>query len=361
MAERNPDLPTAAPAVMAALAETHQVIAFTPGDDMSLAYRITLPKGWRAETDLGPAPGPFAQPTLIGLFAPAATPDAPFVSVSVTRLPVEVNLEDWLDFICAQEGWQTFLGRWLQGPHGLVADAGATRAGPAGKEIMRAMAKSDSGRIFITSCVAVAGQWDRYKEDFFVAGASFELARPSGDDSLEPLREFEGGEPAFGVAYPGSWQAHPQPPSVPGKSALDVRLISEGQLLAYLLIKATDREAHPQTTLDKLIEESQHELVQSGFLPTDKGVFPAHDLLGAEIPGYEGTAVVRGRLADDNAEARLGYRLITGMAFSYTLLSVRQEDNPLLWMRSKRAFELARQLSWKVDGRDGAMGNGRNK
>lgn len=354
-----PDLPETAPALTDTLATTHQIVEFTPDEDVSLAYRLALPRGWRAEGDLGPARGGIGRPQLIGLFAPAPEPAAPFVSVSVTRMPVEIDLEDWVDYACARDGWETFATKWVQTPQGLAVDGGALKkaapvpakppsASPPPRDVMRVLARADGGRIFMVSGVAPETMWYKWKHQLLLAGISFELVQPTGNDQLEPLREWEGGAPAFGLAFPASWQLQEPPSSKPGKSAVDLRLTQGEKLLAYLRVKATDLQAHPDTRLDTLVGQAQRELAAAGFRPAGKWIFPAHDPLGARVPDYQGTALARGRMWNQDVETRSGFRLLPDLAISVSLISVVQEQNPLLWMRAKRAFELVRRLNWQV-------------
>lgn len=51
---------------------------------------------------------------------------------------------------------------------------------------------------------------------------------------------------------------------------------------------------------------------------------------------------------NQDVETRSGFRLLPDLAISVSLISVVQEQNPLLWMRAKRAFELVRRLNWQV-------------
>jgi hypothetical protein len=298
------------------------------------------------ETDLGEGPGGFGQPRPIGLFAPSADPGTPFVAVNVARLPIEVNLADWVDFLCRQDGWSPFASRWWRTPNGLFVDVGATRAQPPPGDVMRVMAHADNGRIFQVAGVAPRTQWDRWKDHLLVACSSFKLKVATGDDSLEPMLQWEGGDPGFGFAFPATWSATPKPPSVPGKSATDVKLADGEQLIAYMLVKATSRLAHPEATPELLVAQARSELERGGFRATGAPTRAPSDDPGEKRSGWSGTSVLPGRMWDRAVETRIGVKMLPGIAISISLVAVDKEANPLLWMRSKRAFEIVRDHCW---------------
>lgn len=341
----DPDLPTAAPALMPALSRTHDLVRFTPDGNPALEFEVVIPKGWAIVRRMGPVPEGFAQPRPIGHFRAGLAPESASVTVTVTSLPIEVNLEDWTQFILADQGWRVFASRWRQTPGGAVADVGAIRGADAEREVMRTMTLANNGRVFMVSGLAREGVWNRWKYELLVACASFKLLRPSSSDSLEALVEWEGGSPRFGVTFPASWQAEEKRSERVGKSAVDLRLTMEDKLLSYLRVKATDLALH-HTSVDARLEEAVRELVTSGFSPTAPRDWPVPDALGALIVGYDGTAVVPGRMWDQDVEARIGLRSVGGGGFTTTLIAPSRGSNILLWMRGKRAFEIVRALCW---------------
>lgn len=321
------------------------------------------------ERELDEGSDTFPQWRLIGLFAPAVDPSAPFISVSVTNLPFEVSLEDWVDFFCGMDGWEVFSSRWWSTPAGLVIDTGAVKGSGNTRDVMRVMAIADKGRIFMTSGVAQADAWNKWKDDFLIACSTFELVNPTHDESLEPKRDWEGGHPSCGIRYPISWRLREQDDTPEGKTGVEVQLTTGEELLAYALVKATDLEVHPATTLSTLLDQALLELESSDLIPVGERVFiptgrdadfrlppgwitgpSSQDALASQVEGYQGTAVVPVRTSGENGrelEARLGFKIVKGMAFTIYLVSIRQEKNFLLWMRGKRAFEVMRSGMWK--------------
>jgi hypothetical protein len=338
-------MPTTADPLMARLRETHDLVRFTPDDNAALAYEVVVPKGWTTVEALGPAPEGFAQPRPIGHFCSDGGARASSVTVTVTSLPIEVDLEDWTLFINGADGWRVFASEWRQTPRGLVMDVGSTKGDAPERQVLRTMAHADNGRIFMVSGAAPEAEWDRAKLALLLACSSFKLLRPTGSDLLEPLLRWEGGDPRFGVAFPASWAGEEKASDVPGKSALDLRLADDERLLGYLRVKAIDRWAHP-TTSDELLRRAECELATAGFVPGGSRISPAADPLGARLPGYAGTTIIEGQMWSQDVEARIGVRVGERLAFVFTSISVRQRVNPLLWMRAKRAFELVREHCW---------------
>src|SRR5438552_176073 len=148
-----PDLPKAAGPLMARLPDTCDLVRFTPDGNAALAYEVMIPKGWVTVGALDPAPAGFAQPSPIGLFVSDQTERAASVSITVTHLPVEVNLEDWGLYICGRDGWTVFASEWLSTPSGPVVDVGSTKPTGNERQVMRTIARSDNGRIFMVSGV----------------------------------------------------------------------------------------------------------------------------------------------------------------------------------------------------------------
>ena len=349
MAEALFDLPTSAGDRMKTLEQSHRIVEFTPNAQAALAYRIAIPNDWGAETELGSYVEAAGAVNLIGLFAPKAAPSGTFVAVSVARLPVEINVEDWTDHICAQDGWEVFTTRWLKTPNGLVADSGAIRGAAPDRDVMRIMGFADGGRVFMVSGVANERLWGKEKLDLLIACSSFELVAPTGSDSFEPVKEWEGGEPAFGVAFPGTWTLELQAPSKPGKSAVNIRLSDGQQLLGYILMKATSRQQYPEVSEEALLAESLVELRKAGFDHASEPIRLAQDMVKDTTPGYLSTYCLSGQMGHDAVDIRTGYRMLPELALSITLMSVAQIANPLLWMRCKRAFELVAHLNWSTN------------
>jgi len=103
-----PDLPDVAIEIVAEMKETHHVVKYSPNDDLSLEYTLILPKGWIAETVLPGSSGAIGEPQIIGLFSRSAAKRTPLVTVAVCKMPIEVNIVDWVEFLIAQDDWLVF-------------------------------------------------------------------------------------------------------------------------------------------------------------------------------------------------------------------------------------------------------------
>ncbi|KAJ5073708.1 early endosome antigen 1 [Anaeramoeba ignava] len=349
------------------LAKTHETIKFTPGGFEKYKYSIVLPKQWQVDSEVKEVNKHFPRWWIIGLFAPVMEPSAPFVSVTMCKFKFEINLEDWMEYFCKADNWQIFATRWWKVPSkGIVIDCGAYKIRDSETDVMRAMAFSNNKRIFMICGVARSPVWDQFKNHFLVACATFTLSKPK-TNSFEKFDIFEGCNPFIGISFPSSWKLQEQTDTPKGKSAIELQLVDSNDTLAYLLIKASsildfDPKLKP---LDILIEQALQELEQSGFEFTANKVFiqgkefkhssaltgwvngkPHLDSLSQTIKGYYGTAIIPGKVGDNIVESRLGFRVLDSTAFSIYLISVSKKSDFILWMRSKRAFEITREFLW---------------
>jgi len=146
-------------------------------------------------------------------------------------------------------------------------------------------------------------RYDEQRNNVAIATNSFKLLlKASGSPKLEQWLDSSGGKPAFHVAYPASWKSRPVAKPVPGKSAVDILLARGNELAGYVRVKAT-------------------------------GVRRTEELLTAHVAG--------GRLGEKAVELRIALFARGGLVFALSTISVEKSENPVLWMRSKRAYEIA--------------------
>ena len=151
-------------------------------------------------------------------------------------------------------------------------------------------------------------------------------------------------DPGFEFAYPGSWVAETVPSPPEGVSAVDVRLSGEDEkLMGYLQVRA-ERIPLPKPTLQQLEGSALARLTTSGFQPTE----PAEPLTESEDPraaaavGWLGGYLGDGTFMGGDITALRGYIEIDGVTVTLVMLSPRSENNPLVALRTRRVFEIAR-------------------
>src|SRR6516225_6068030 len=107
------------------LEKTHHLVRFTPDVDLSAAFSLVLPKTWQMEDDLGPQPNGLGQMMRIGLFLEKQMgADMTIVQVYLTRLPFEVALRDWMEYLAGVFQTQLVTLQEYEFAIGSVVDAG---------------------------------------------------------------------------------------------------------------------------------------------------------------------------------------------------------------------------------------------
>jgi hypothetical protein len=324
----------------AALEATHNLVRMTLSGYAPASYSLILPKGWVTEEDLGQQNDGIGQLMRIGIFADKVGRDAMVVQVSMARIPFEIDVEDWLkekaadfktDFLYCKK--QTF----ACGP---VVDAGGVCGKESQQYVMRIVAHADAARIFLVSTATPLYRYEEEQNNVAIATNSFQLLQPEGSTQLEQWLNTEGGDPSFRVAYPATWVSRPVDKVVPGKSAVDIVLIQDDRLDGYLRVKATDTLLVGETSPGEALRLSGEELAEADVSLT--GIWMEDEDAG--IQGTEGVTLAyraSGRLHNQPVELRFGLLKRGSLLFALTSISVPKAENPVLWMRSKRAYEIA--------------------
>jgi hypothetical protein len=221
-----------------------------------------------------------------------------------------------------------------------VVDAGGLYGPAADRQVMRMVAHADAARIFLVSLMTPLYRYDEERNNIAIATNSFKLLKPTGSPQLEQWLDSGGGKPAFHVAYPASWKSRPLDKPVPGKSAVDIILARENQLAGYLRVKATDPAEAGELSLHDALKIAAEELQEGGVALTgawredqSPGVVRVEGMLAAYVAG--------GHLGEKAVELRVALFARGGLAFAASSISVTKSENPVLWMRSKRAYEIA--------------------
>jgi hypothetical protein len=325
---------------LSSLEATHNLVRMTPTGQEPLSYSLILPKGWVTEEDLGEQNDGIGQLVKIGLFADRVGPDATVAQVFVSRIPFEIDVRDWLEDTAADFGTELTYCQNLVFACGPVVDAGGLYGPPDNRQIVRLVAHADSARIFLVSVMTPLFRYDEQRNNVAIATNSFKLLKPSGSNQLEQWLDSGGGNPPFHVGYPASWVSRPVEKLVPGKSGVDILLARENELAGYLRVKATDPAVAGRATTHEALKIATEELQEGGV-----------DLTAAwredQSPGVQGIEeplaayVTSGRLGEKSVELRVALFERGGLAFALSSISVLKSENPVLWMRSKRAYEIA--------------------
>lgn len=117
------------------------------------------------------------------------------------------------------------------------------------------------------------------------------------------------------------------------------------RLLAYLQVTARRRErgeAAPNFVLYQ--NESQALLTGADFVANDepRRLTVEDDPRSEAVDGWLGSFVWNGAMKGGAVSARAGFLDRSDKTFVFTLIGPRLEDDPLIALRSQRAFEIAR-------------------
>lgn len=331
--------PTSGAEITRDLESTHNLVRMTPAGRETLSYSLVLPKGWVTEhlgeqTD---TPGLLVQ---IGLFAEYAGPNATIVQVQYTRVPFEIGVRDWLEFMAAQFGTELVYCQDLNFAGGPGVDAGGLYGPAENQQVMRMMAHADGGRIFLVSGMTPRFRYDSEVNNLAIATASFKLLRPTGSGQMEQWLASSGGDPAFHVAYPSSWESRPVSKKIPGKSGVDIVLAEENDLAGYLRVKAIDPAIAAEPSIQEALKIASEELEETQVLPTSNWT-EDHDPGIARVEGPLFAFIASGHLNGRNIELRFAQLKRGRLVFDFTLISMEKSADAVLWMRTKRAYEIA--------------------
>jgi hypothetical protein len=105
-------------------------------------------------------------------------------------------------------------------------------------------------------------------------------------------------------------------------------------------VKATDPVVAGTMSTHESLKMGTEELQEGGVALTaawNEDRSPELQRFGGSLAAY----VTRGRMGDKPVELRFGLLERGGLVFALSSISVEKAENPVLWMRSKRAYEIA--------------------
>lgn len=321
------------------LGSTHDLVRMTPSGHEHLAYSLVLPKGWVTE-DLGEQKDGIGQLVQIGLFADHAGPSASIVQVFYSRMPIEIGLRDWLEYKAAEFGTRLVYLQNVRFACGPGVDAGGVYGPEDNQQVVRLVVHADGGRIFLVSTMTPRYRYDAERNDVAIATNSFKLLRPSGSPQLEQWLDSSGGDPGFHVAYPASWTSRAVEKHIPGKSGVDLLLTVEQELAGYLRVKATDPARAEVPEGNAALKIASEEIAEGGLLLTSQWIEDRDPGL-ERLEDFASAYMVRARLGEQLVDVRFSQLRREGLVFALTALSVERSKNPILWMRVRRAYEIA--------------------
>lgn len=327
-----------APHTLATLPQTHAVYRLRPPHDPSLTYRIPVPAAWGRCRTLPAIDPELGRPELLGLFASPDDPQRERLTVSVTRLPYEVDPLAWVTARAAVGGWRIATARRLD-DRGRF-EVGALREDQGRVLVRRTVGVLDEARLLRVDATAGSGAWPKVADELWPCGMLFDLEAPTRRAQIEARRTFGG--PLVKFSLPGSWDAKPTAPAERGGVTWLAWTEQDVQLAAVVRVDAARvGEAGVETIGDRQ-RRVVHGLKRRGVHLVREPVRVADDGdRGAGLDGWLGQWVAPGRAGSDALEIRFAHRDAGGISVDYLMVAPAPGTRHLDWMRCVRAFEIA--------------------
>lgn len=301
----------------------------TPSLDPTLAFELSLPSGWRQSREHHTALCRIGLPVPLAVFEDTA--GSALVAVSATRLPFEVDIEDWCRFRCVEAGWDILSSRPIE-------DAGATfvhelvARRPGG--ILRSDATVLDGPRLI-QLHAIGRALDAPGLDGWASRRGFRLLVPTGVPHIEPRATIRFGQ-AFELEMPESWNV--RTPAGATNSAVDLVLGRH----TWLGLRV-HRHGDVRRDLDARRASLRAELLADGVAVDREGGLdrPRASTL-ASLRGWA-TGRVFAAVGPGPAlcEVRMWHRELDEHHADAVLVIDQPITRRLTWMRAIRALEIA--------------------
>ena len=280
---------------------------------------------------------------LAKVIAPEGEKGVASIEVRYYKMPLEVNLKDWVDFYLKGSGLQILL-RKAGTYNGRKVEDVLTRLEQEGKPFLARITFSRHGaRVFIIFCSAIETSFQQYARVFGAAAVSFAVEKKAAGEFAEPMKIYAGKRaPVLRFRYPASWTVK-EPDVLPkGKSGVDVSLRREvtrgkARTLAFLHIKGISKTLNRSP--DEIMEGIKKDMM-------DAGIKLQGSLEQTEITKrFSGRAMRAKRwsvlIAGEAGELAVAVFARHDGHIAMGLLVPSLKSGPLAWMAGYRELEIA--------------------
>jgi hypothetical protein len=314
-----------------------------PWGDGKLAFELLVPKEFEAVTELEPRTTRPAEFLKIGSFrGPIFADSHDTIDVAVTRLPHDVSLADFFDFLREQHGLEVIGLDPLEYGDREAVDALTRWCPPAGRpRISRFVLFRNGAYIARVSGTALGERYEPLAEPFAVTLSTFKFLDRRPDAFTEPFEWLASrGAIPLGFRRPLSWRAAERTDVPWGRQVIELTAIGQGAVEAYLRVKALDRDVVPDIDLESLARETAEELRGAGF--------EAKALVQRFKPRPPGglfeqetlELVFEGRAFGAAAEARAVCLRTSRAFYAVGAISPAKEADRIAWMGARRVLEV---------------------
>jgi hypothetical protein len=172
------------------------------------------------------------------------------------------------------------------------------------------------------------GAGEDVRQALGLAAATFEFTEPPKSATREPLETYSDPGGMFRVLYPQSWQAAAAG-RLENKAAADLRLVSDGDMQAFLRVEADGRFPLDSSGAQQVLNTILQELDQAGVLVKT-------------LESIEGTGKFHGEVEVSGVTGPIEILLRPAEYWlAGALLYPSADRNTWAWMRARRAFKIA--------------------
>lgn len=317
-------------------------LSTTPFGRKDLALSLLVPNDWRDIPVKAPralVENPDAD------FVPLTRQQAPegregnaSIEVRYIRVPMEVDLSDWVTFYLESASLKPLLRR--PGVYnGRVVDEAVVRVLQLGKDdyVARFTFSRHGDKIFLVAGSALADFYNENARIFGLAAVSFTPKAPA-EEFAEPMTLFVNpGPPHLEFRYPESWDKKEPEGLPPGKVGVDILLVAEEKTVGFIHVKAVLKSPadDPAIIQKKLRGDFEKAGVTVGERLRVADLDPKQEAPLAKIEVF--------KASQGGTPGELAVLVYQNTTAYYALgaLMPERKGNPLAWMTTWRVFELA--------------------
>ncbi|HWB74234.1 MAG TPA: hypothetical protein VG755_04750 [Nannocystaceae bacterium] len=298
-----------------------EVVRVVPPGGEPHAYRLPVPRGWAYGGSVGKALelDTIARP--LGTFVQADRSAS--IVVTVTPLPIEVRVEEWLADDLGRARWKLEQMKWhrMRGAPKLAVFARRDA------HVRAIAAIPDGGRLYAVNVHAPANRAKEVADRLWWSAMAFSLCRPAGPGRLEGRQRVELGSHVFEA--PVSWIAG-------ARGELVLRHPS-GVERGRIAVRV-DRTTSGATPIDRRRTATLTRFVKRGLVLARTLEVPPRPWQG--LPeGWELRGLAARNKAGDTVDLLLVHGTIDGVCVEVAAVGSRSTQRS--WMRTARAVEIA--------------------
>jgi len=321
----------------ARLTLTHRFICMTPNGDKSQAYGLAVPHDWLMSSAIENEEFGIGRPMLLGVFAEQEVAGSPLLTVTCTILP-EVPLEDWIHCSHAAAGWR-LIGLHRLGDEDRTRYACFAVRDREGLHRLR-MLFVDSGRLWCVSAATEIDRWPTLAPALQASVKSFALLYPTYDERLEARAIWSTKRYTFEV--PSSWwTASSRTPD--GDTDGHAYLVERRRVFAMLRARFRKRTERDRAALERKLYDELHFSPLSPRGPIVRMTGTRED--SEDSPHWDAGLTCEADLAGSPVSVHVAVRRLDDVDIELRVITPREQDHPMAWMRGRRALEIAAQTA----------------